>query len=83
MQVRIKGANVCTIDLNDGTYLQSYKSIVAYQGRRGNILYPKWNYSRTTAKHVGQFFGLTSKEIKQRLKTGENNFYYIDNEPEL
>lgn len=70
--VEIQRINCCTIKTEDGTYLQSYKSIVALRKNDGSIiLFPKWNYSRTTAKHVSQFLNIRTKEILQRIKKGE------------
>ena len=69
MRVNILGQNKCEIETQSGVYLQSYKSIVAYRSYNGNIvLYPKWNYSRTTAKHVAQWLRIPAKEIHKRIK---------------
>jgi len=47
------------IETSAGRYLQSYDSIVAarlYDGR-GRVLSSYWDYSRTTSRHVNEFFG--------------------------
>ena len=73
MHVNVLGANKCEIDMENGTgkYLQSYKSIVAKKCFGEITLYPKWDYSRTTAKHVGQWLGISSKEIREKIKQGD------------
>ena len=73
MHVNVLGANKCEIDTENGTgkYLQSYKSIVAKKCFGEITLYPKWDYSRTTAKHVGQWLEISSKEIREKIKQGD------------
>ena len=73
MHVNILGANKYEIDMENGTgkYLQSYKSIVAKKCFGEITLYPKWDYSRTTAKHVGQWLEIPSKEIREKIKQGD------------
>ena len=73
MHVNILGENKCEIDMENGTgrYLQSYKSIVAKQCFGEISLYPEWDYSRTTAKHVGQWLGISSKEIREKIEQGD------------
>ena len=73
MHVNVLGANKCEIDMENGTskYLQSYKSIVAKKCFGEITLYPKWDYSRTTAKHVGQWLGMSCKQIREKIKQCE------------
>ena len=73
MHVNILGENKCEIDMENGTgkYFQSYKSIVAKKCFGEITLYPKWDYSRTTAKHVGQWLEISSKEIREKIKQGD------------
>ena len=71
MHVNILGSNQCEIVTEHGKYLQSYKSIVAKKDYGEITLYPKWDYSRTTAKHVGKWLGKSSKEIREKIKQGE------------
>ena len=73
MVVNVLGENKCEIDMENGTgrYLQSYKSIVAKKCFGEITLYPKWDYSRTTAKHVGQWLGISCKEIREKIKQGD------------
>ena len=68
MHVNILGLNKCEIVTDKGRYLQSYKTVVAFVDNAGRIvLFPKWNYSRTTTKHVSQFLGIPAKEIRKRI----------------
>ena len=55
MHVNVLRANKCEIITENGKYLQSYKDIVAKKWFGKITLYPKWDYSHTTAKHVGQW----------------------------
>ena len=71
MYVNVLGENKCEIVTENGKYLQSYKSIVAKRWFSEITLYPKWDYSRTTAKHVGQWLGLSCKEIREKIKQGD------------
>ena len=71
MHVNVLGANKCEIITENGKYLQSYKSIVAKKCFGEITLYPKWDYSRTTAKHVGQWLGISCKEIREKIKQGD------------
>ena len=71
MHVNVLGANKCEIVTEDGKYLQSYKAIVAKKHYGEITLYPKWDYSRTTAKHVGQWLGMSCKEIREKIKQCE------------
>ena len=55
-------------------YFQSYKSIIAQKNMdTGKILLDSkyWNYSKTTSKYRNLFLGLTTKEIEQKIKSGE------------
>lgn len=56
--------------MDEGIYLQSYKTIVAKKDGGKITLYPKWNYSRTTTKHVSQWLNSSSKEIRDKIKLG-------------
>lgn len=76
VKVRITGANCCEIDTDEGTYLQSYNTVVAFwptNSTRDKMLLDrqKWNYSVTTARHRNAFTGLTTKETEARIKSGE------------
>lgn len=83
MYVEQLGNNVCAIHTDKGTYLQSYRSIVALKGHGTITLYPKWDFSRTTMKHVTQFLGYCSKELRKFIQTGEHGIQYSETEPSL
>ena len=66
-------ANQFVIETKDGEYLQSYNTIIAFVGNRGNVLLDKnaWNYSRTTAKYRGYFLHENTKETQAKIDKGE------------
>jgi hypothetical protein len=65
------GANVTELIINDVSYLQSYNSLVA--ARKDGKLYlgKRWDYSVTTAKHVCQYTGYKSTELRKMIANGE------------
>lgn len=70
--VQIIGANNVWIHTDDGTYCQSYSTVVALQtNNRSFVLSKAWDCSRTTAKHVSYFVGRPSAEIRKAIKAGE------------
>ena len=57
------------LETKEGTYLQSYNSIVAFIGNDGKIKVGKdFNYSRTTARYVTQFLNMRIKEIEKDIR---------------
>jgi len=73
VKVRIIGANHLEIDTDDGTYLQSYNSIIAFRSFKDRKVYldrEKWNYSATTAKHRNAFLNETTKETQRKIDDG-------------
>lgn len=87
--VTILKRNCAEINLGvNGKYLQSYDSIVAFQPYYNFIspeykavLYPKWDYSRTTCKHITRWLQMTPDEIRKAIK--EKKIKYEDKEPDL
>jgi hypothetical protein len=66
------GSNYFVIEHDCVRYLQSYQTIVAANDRRGKLWLGKfWDYSVTTAKHVGIFSRMPVKEIRRRIKSGD------------
>ena len=63
--------NQFKIYTNEGTYFQSYNSIIAkkYQGKVYLDSY-YWDYSVTTGKYRNQFLDETIKETRQKIKDG-------------
>lgn len=63
--------------ISDGltSYFQSYQSIIVKEtienGKRAVYLDEKyWNYSKTTARYRNIFLDETTKQIKEKIKTG-------------
>ena len=53
-------------------YFQSYTTMIAK--KQDGFLYldaEKWDYSATTSKYRNRFTGLTTKETKAKIKSGE------------
>ncbi len=63
-------ANQFLIKTNKGKYFQSYNSMIAFVPYHGLIQLDSiyWDYSRTTSKYRNRFLGLTTDQIKQRIK---------------
>lgn len=66
-------ANQFIIYTDDGTYFQSYRSIIAFKpyGKKLQLDERYWNYSRTTSKYRNEFLGETTKETEAKIKSGE------------
>ena len=65
-------ANQFIIQTSDGTYFQSYSSVIAFRDWDGNITLDeaKWNYSVTTGKYRNQFLGESKAETEKKIKAG-------------
>ena len=72
-RVEFIAANHCKIFTDDGTYLQSYRSIVAkLDFATGKYVVGRnWDYSNTTMKYVGQFIGQNTATTRKQIKSGE------------
>jgi len=73
-----KVANQFIIFDSEATYFQSYDSIIVkicfIDGERGRKTFLDaryWDYSKTTSKYRNQFLGLTTKEVKAKIDSGE------------
>jgi len=67
-----KIANQFIIDDNNGnTFFQSYNSIIC-KVNFDEIVLDKtyWNYSVTTSKYLNIFLCMTTKEVKEKIKSG-------------
>jgi hypothetical protein len=69
-------ANQFAIHTNDGTYFQSYNTIIAYwpHGESKIVLDTNsWDYSRTTLKYLKQFLRVNSskKDIEKSIRLGD------------
>ena len=65
--------NQFTITVNgEGTYFQSYNSIIAVTTSKEIMLDEnKWDYSNTTGKYRNLFLGENKQETEKKIKTGE------------
>lgn len=71
MKIKSLGTNQTEINNCGTSTLVSYETPVAQYGNSGLVLSPSWDCSRTTAKHVSQWTGNTSKETREKIKSGE------------
>lgn len=74
-----KVPNQFIIRTEEGTYFQSYNSIIAfvpYDEDKKTELGKDWNYSRTTAKYRNDFLNEGTEETRRKLEEGT----YILNE---
>ena len=57
----------------EGTYFQSYNSIIAFRPKNGKVQLDNnaWNYSRTTSKYRGVFLFENTHETKDKILSGE------------
>lgn len=64
--------NQFIINTNEGTFFQSYSSIIAFKDLRGVIHLDqnKWDYSVTTGKYRNIFLRETKKETQKKIDTG-------------
>lgn len=60
---------------DDGTYFQSYDSIIAFKpnAHADKIQLDEyyWNYSKTTGKYRNLFLGEDRKETERKIKAGD------------
>ena len=64
--------NQFLISTNDGLYLQSYNSIIAFKSKDGKTYLDDyyWDYSKTTGKYRNMFLNETKKETENKIKNG-------------
>jgi len=74
-----KVANQFVITTAEGTFFQSYGTIVAGYTDAGLVFDADyWNYSRTTSRHRNNFTGLDTPETKKRIKEGQIKFQQLN-----
>jgi hypothetical protein len=63
-------ANQFEIYTPEGKYFQSYRSIIAFVDKFGQIMLDEYyhNYSRTTSKYLTQFLDMNTKERRKAIK---------------
>jgi len=70
-----KVANQLVIETSEGTYFQSYNSMIAFmpcsRNEKVQLDREKWNYSTMTGKYRNQFLLETKKETEKKIKAGE------------
>lgn len=68
-----KAANQFIIedDDNEKEYFQSYTTIIGRKSESGIALDPQWDCSKTTAKYTALWLGISTKEIRARIKDGK------------
>ena len=66
------------VTTNDGTYFQSYDSLIVFINNKGKVTLDTnlWNYSTTTRKYRNIFLNETTKETLAKIESGE---YVLDN----
>jgi len=64
-------ANQFIINTNNGTFFQSYRSVIALR-QDGKTYLDKdtWDYSVTTGKYRNIFLGETKKKTERKIKDG-------------
>lgn len=66
-------ANQFTIITEQGTFFQSYDSVIAFIPNNLDKIQldsKYWDYSKTTGKYRNLFLGETKKETEQKIKDG-------------
>ncbi|HAI37947.1 MAG TPA: hypothetical protein DCM40_07385 [Maribacter sp.] len=68
-----KVPNQFIITTKDGTYFQSYQSIIALIKNDGSVVLDDyyWDYSRTTGKYRNEFLMEGIAETRQKIASGE------------
>ena len=66
-------ANQFVIYTDDGTYFQSYNSVIAFIDNNRKIILDSyyWDYSRTTSKYRNQFLGEGTADTRAKIESGE------------
>ena len=66
-------ANQFVIYTDEGTYFQSYNSVIAFRDNERKITLDKyyWDYSRTTGKYRNEFLGEYIADTRAKIESGE------------
>ena len=66
-------ANQFIIYASNGTYFQSYNSVIAFISNDGKVTLDDyyWDYSRTTSKYRNQFLGENTAKTRAKIDSGE------------
>ena len=70
--------NQFVISTPEGSYFQSYNSVIAFINNEGRVFLDKnkWDYSTTTGKYRNIFLGENKKLTEKRINN--NNYILID-----
>lgn len=65
--------NQFILTTNEGTYFQSYRSMIAFIPNKGKTKLDStyWDYSKTTGKYRNQFLGESKAETEKKIQSGE------------
>ena len=80
---KVKDQFVITLT-NSDAYFQSYESIIARRINATDTIELDatfWDYSRTTSKYLARFLGVTNKELKEKVKSGEYKLVDLNSTP--
>lgn len=67
-------ANQFIIETEEGTYFQSYQTVIAFKPRNGGQITldtNSWDYSRTTGKYRNAFLGENTAETRKKIASGQ------------
>lgn len=65
-------ANQFLVITNEGSYFQSYSTVIAFKEVGGKVfLDPRWDCSVTTGKYRNQFLGESIAETRKKIESGE------------
>ena len=66
-------ANQFIIYTDEGTYFQSYDSVIAFRDNNSKITLDDyyWDYSRTTGKYRNEFLGEGIVDTRSKIESGE------------
>lgn len=74
MKLTTLAPNHFKVETENGTYFQSYKSIICFIPKDGSAIQidsEKWNFSKTTAKYRNQFLGEDTKTTQKNIDNGK------------
>lgn len=66
-------ANHNHIHTSYGAYFTSYDSVILFNPTDESVTYldPKWEFSRTTTKHLGKYLDMSPTEIRKGIESGD------------
>lgn len=73
MKLTTLAPNHFKVETENGTYFQSYKTIICFIPKDGSPIQlekEKWNFSKTTSKYRNQFLGEDTKTTQKNIDNG-------------